>query len=107
MAGSLEAYEKIIAALEANLNWVNTVSYGEPQLGKRGLYASLGVQKTVIARDQDRAMMWLLNLADGKHDLLSIAERSGISVELLVSVAAKLEGSMLLVKRSCERLEKS
>ncbi len=96
MSGSIEAYLKIVAALEANATWLNTIRYGEPQLGKRGLYSSLGGLKTV--KEKDRAMMWLLNLADGTQDLFAIAEHSGQSIELLASVAVELEKAGLIVK---------
>ena len=77
---SIDAYEATCVALERNLIFRNLLPYGEPQLGRRGLYPSLG------AVDQGKnmdAMLWLLNLADGQHDLLSIAERSGLSIEKL------------------------
>jgi aminopeptidase-like protein len=94
LAGSVEAYKAVVAALEANVTWLNTVLCGEPQLGPRGLFSNLGGQKTLVARD--RAMFWLLNLADGLHDLLSIAERSGQPIEALIAVAAELAAAGLL-----------
>ena len=36
-------------------------------------------------------MLWVLNYSDGGHDLLDIAERSGFSMETIVSVAGILE----------------
>ncbi len=94
LAGSVEAYKSIVAALEANVRWRNTVQRGEPQLGKRGLFSNLGAQKGLVERD--RAMFWLLNLADGQHDLLSIAERSGQPIQTLIAVAEELKAAALL-----------
>lgn len=88
MAGSVEAYFEIVKALEINHTWVNTMGFGEPQLGKRGLFRSLGSQKNT-AKAED-AMWWLLNQADGTHDLLAIAEKSNLPMELLNDVALKL-----------------
>lgn len=81
-------YLEIIQVLEKNEKYVNTMPYGEPQLGKRGLYPTLGSHKGT--RDQVEAMMWVLNLADGTEDLLSISERSGIPVMRLIPVIDKL-----------------
>ena len=50
---------------------------GEPQLGKRGLFRSLGAQKTIT--EMERAMWWVLSFADGDHSLLDIADRSDVS----------------------------
>lgn len=46
------------------------------QLGKRELYPTLGSQKE--AEDSVEVIMWILNLADGTNDLISISERSGM-----------------------------
>ena len=96
MIDSIDAYAAIAAALEGNVTWCNTVQYGEPQLGPRGLYSSLGGVKDV--EERGRAMMWLLNLADGTRDLFAIAERSGQDVALLTSLAEELSAKGLLVK---------
>ena len=66
----------------------------EPQLGKRGLYGSLGGGKDT-ARSQ-MALLWVLNLSDGQHSLLDVAERSGLPFELLVDAADALLDAGLL-----------
>jgi len=98
LCGSIEAYRKIAAAIEANYNWTNTVQYCEPQLGSRGLYTSIGGQTAV--EDRGRAMMWMLNLADGSRDLLTVAEQSLQPIETLASVAEDLAEAGLLRRRS-------
>jgi aminopeptidase-like protein len=60
--------------LEGNGTFLNLAPYGEPQLGRRGLYGALG--GTTTTPDLQRAVMWVLNLSDGRHDLLEIAERA-------------------------------
>ena len=47
----------------------------EPQLGKRGLYSNVGAPAG--SKIKEMALLWVLNLSDGEHDLLDIAERSG------------------------------
>lgn len=76
LAESLSLYQAVMEVLEHNRTCVNTNPKGEPQLAARGLYRTLGG-----AGDPGRAqqaMLWVLNLSDGAHDLLSISERSGL-----------------------------
>ncbi len=98
LCGSIEAYRKIVGALEVNYHWTNTVQHCEPQLGSRGLYTSIGGQTGV--EDRGRAMMWMLNLADGSRDLLKVAEQSLQPIETLASVAGELAEAGLLERRS-------
>lgn len=93
---SLEAYAGIVEALEANRVWRNTVARGEPQLGRRGLYPTLGSQKNT--GQKTKATLWLLNLADGSRDLLSIAEQSGQPIKMLIQLAEELRQAGLLVE---------
>ena len=65
----------ILDVLENNRWYRNESPYGEPQLGRRGLYRSTGGE---ACEEQILARLWVLNLSDGKHSLLDIAERSGI-----------------------------
>jgi aminopeptidase-like protein len=48
---------------------------GEPRLGKRGLYGTVGGRSPA---DRERAMLWVLNQSDGGASLLDIAARSGM-----------------------------
>ena len=91
LQGSIAAYEAICRALEYNATFQNLFPYGEPQLGRRGLYPTLG---SVDQPRQVGAMMWVLNLSDGDHDLLAIAERSGVPIQDLwnAAVAAEKKG---------------
>ena len=49
---------------------------GEPRLGKRGLYGSRG--GGIAPGEFEHALLWVLSLSDGAHDLLAIAQRSGL-----------------------------
>jgi aminopeptidase-like protein len=44
------------------------------------------------------ALLWVLNLSDGSHTLLDIAERSGYDFDVLSSAAELLVGHGLLRK---------
>jgi aminopeptidase-like protein len=76
LADSLKKYLEIINVVESNRTYINLYPKCEPQLGRRGVYASLGGPKNVGT--DIWALLWLLNLCDGEHSLLDIAIRSGI-----------------------------
>lgn len=84
MIESYEVIKRIALALDGNRIYRNLAPYGEPQLGKRGLYRALG--GTSIPNLQF-AMLWVLNLSDGKHALLDIARRAGLPFEAIRAAA--------------------
>jgi aminopeptidase-like protein len=91
---SLELGWEVVGVLEANRRYVNLSPKGEPQLGRRGLYGSIGGRSD--AEERQMAMLWVLNQSDGTHSLLEVAERSGLPFALLAEVAATLEEAGLL-----------
>ncbi|GAA4539953.1 DUF4910 domain-containing protein [Amycolatopsis samaneae] len=95
MEDTLAALQDAVGVLERNRRYVNLSPYGEPQLGRRGLYDSLGGRSD--AKQAQLAMLWVLNLSDGEHSLLDIAERSGLSFDV-VAVAARALHDAGLVK---------
>lgn len=97
MVGTGDKFLEVIDLMENNDVYINTMPFGEPQLGKRGLYPTLGSQRQ--HGDAVQAMMWLLNLADGDHDLIEIVERSGASYRLLIELLPKLLEEGLLVRQ--------
>jgi aminopeptidase-like protein len=98
LAGSLDAYLAVVDILEHNRRYLNTCPKGEPQLGRRGLYRAFGGVPNASAHEM--AMLWVLNLSDGRHSLLDIAERSGLSFEVVRSTARVLADHALL--RPCQ-----
>jgi aminopeptidase-like protein len=82
---------EIIDIVESNARYRNLSPYGEPQLGRRGLY-----QSVPDGTNPETAYLWVLNLSDGGHDLLEIAERSGIPFAAVRQAAATLEEHELL-----------
>ena len=90
---SLETCACILRVLERNAVYLNQNPYCEPQLGRRNLYPSVG--GTAVAADT-HALLWLLNLSDGRNSLIDIAERSGMPFDAIADAAAALSGSGLL-----------
>ena len=82
--------------LEGNRRYVNLRPKGEPQLGRRGLYGSIGGRSD--AEERQMAMLWMLNQSDGHMSLLDVAERSGVPFALLAEVAADLGAAGLLAE---------
>jgi aminopeptidase-like protein len=68
---------------------------GEPQLGRRGLYFSVGGDKNAYAKNM--ATLWILNLSDGEHSLLDIAERAKLPFATIADTAELLREAGLLV----------
>jgi len=98
MEKSVQKYLDVIELIENNEKYINKMPYCEPQLGKRGLYPTLGSQKGT--QDFVKAMMWILNLADGTNDLITISEKSKISVKDLIPVVNKLIENGILENES-------
>jgi aminopeptidase-like protein len=85
---------KILEALDCDASYINLQPRGEPQLGRRGLYRSIGGFQDVPERQL--ALLWVLNQSDGDHSLLDIAERSSLPYRIIVQAAADLERVGLL-----------
>lgn len=83
----------VIQLLETNKTYVNLNPKGEPRLGTRGLYSNIG---GVDRQAQEMALLWVLNLSDGQHSLLDIAERSDLKYTLIKDAADALTGVGLL-----------
>jgi aminopeptidase-like protein len=83
-----------LEVLENDAVCLNTVPYCEPQLGKHGLYHAVGGGKEAAARNM--AMLWVLNLSDGSHSLLDIAERAALSFATVRDAAELLRAQGLL-----------
>ena len=76
LADSFTTCLNVLALVEDNRTYVNQQPKCEPQLGKRGLYRMTGGHQD--ERAEERAILWVLNLSDGRHTLLDVAERSGV-----------------------------
>ena len=85
---------EILMGLERNGVFLNTLPKGEPQLGRRGLYRRTGGHKEV--GEKEYALLWVLNLCDGNHTLLDIAERANLAFDAIAGAAADLQECGLL-----------
>ncbi len=93
LADSLRVCTTVVNILEGNRRYRNLSPYCEPQLGKRNLYRSTGGE---AIGSEINARLWVLNLSDGEHSLLDIAERSGLPFSVISAAAEVLrEGGLL------------
>jgi aminopeptidase-like protein len=87
LADSLDALLEVVELIEHDSVWRNTAPFGEPQLGRYGLYGP----------GDREALLWVLNLSDGRHSLFEIAERSGRPFAAVLGAATALRQAGLLV----------
>lgn len=94
LAGSLAAALRVAQTLELSRRLVRTEPRGEPQLGRRGLYPTIGGAGQI---DREvRRLLHLLNWSDGHDDLTRIADRLGEPVWDLAVAAGRLMDADLL-----------
>jgi len=85
---------EIVATPEGNDTFTNLQPFCEPQLGKRGLYATTGGHGDNTTRET--AMLWVLNFSDGHHSLLDIAERAQLGFHGVREAAERLRAAGLI-----------
>lgn len=78
----------VLEILENNKTYLSKNPKCEPRLGKRGLYRAVGGQAEEALNEL--AILWVLNLADGEHSLLAMAQRSGMAFDLIYKAAKAL-----------------
>jgi aminopeptidase-like protein len=96
LADSFTALTEILHVLECNRAYRNVNPKCEPQLGRRGLYRSTGGRGSNPG--SELALLWVLNLSDGRHTLLDIAERSGMEFRVIEEASARLAEKQLLAE---------
>jgi aminopeptidase-like protein len=94
LAHSLSVLQRIVAVIEGDGLYGSRNRKGEPQLGRRGLYGSVGGQRA--ASYDQMALLWVLNLADGRYSLLDMAERAGLPFAAIRAAADALLAAELL-----------
>jgi aminopeptidase-like protein len=97
---SLELSAAILNAVEQDRIFVNQHPKGEPQLGRRGLYPPSGGG---LPGMEQLALLWVLNLSDGRHSLLDIAERSRLPFDVVRRAAGVLADHDLLREAKSRR----
>jgi aminopeptidase-like protein len=92
--GGYSAIRKILELIEKNKKFKVTV-FGEPQLGKRGLFPTLSTKKKLAK--QVMLMLDFISLCDGNNSLLDIADRLCVPAWDLYELVDKLEAHNLIV----------
>jgi aminopeptidase-like protein len=89
MVASVDAYFDVCMALDNNARFVSAVQKGEPHYSRWGLTG--GTREEMLTRGPAAlsTLQWLVNYADGEHDLIDISERSGVGVPELRSAAER------------------
>jgi aminopeptidase-like protein len=95
LGGAYEVLRKCLHFLEHNDCYRTTVPC-EPQLGKRGLYPNLSAKGSTDIHV--KIMMNLLAYADGKRDLLAVADTIGVAFDDLLPHVERLAEAGLLTK---------
>jgi aminopeptidase-like protein len=98
LAGSYARCREIIEILDENRTFINLNPKCEPQLGKRGLYGSIGGASG--SRSRELALLWVLNGSGSDATLLDIAERSGLPFNAIADAARDLEQHGLLREKA-------
>lgn len=93
LQGGLDMLKDAIELLEANEHWRAT-TLGEPQLGRRGLYAT--TSKKSKTRDYD--LMNVIAYCDGDHDVIEIADLCGLSTGQVREIIGRLAEHGLVEK---------
>lgn len=94
LAGGFTALQNALRILEQNFV-PRVTTFGEPQLGKRGLYPDISSKGSA---DNVRVMMNMISYCDGQHSLLEIAEILNVPFWTLQSLIAPLMDEGLVEK---------
>jgi aminopeptidase-like protein len=93
---SLKVLLRVCQSFEMNLYPRRTNPYGEPQLGKRGLYSSDRTSVDRITLDR----MFILGHADGRTSMLQIAEKAGRAIWSMLEALEGLDEARLIILSS-------
>ncbi len=85
---------RFVVMMASNRRLLRTEPRGEPQLGRRGLYGSIGGLRS--RPEFETALLWVANFADGDHDLVDVATRSGIRFSDVVAASDALEDAAVV-----------
>lgn len=92
--GGFRAARTALDMVEGNYRPRATV-LGEPQLGKRGLYATLSIKGSAV---DSRMLLNILSLADGDSDLIALADRLNRPFAEVHALCEMLVGHDLLTR---------
>jgi aminopeptidase-like protein len=92
LSGAFGALQRCISLIEANATY-RTTCLGEPQMGRRGLYPTLSQLGSGL---HVQTMMNILGYADGRLDLVKLADHIGVSAETCIPIITRLVEEGLL-----------
>jgi aminopeptidase-like protein len=94
LSDSFSVYSAVLDVIEKNRRYTNLNPKCEPQLGRRGLYSAIG--GSAQGKRGELAMLWVLNLSDGRHTLLDIAEQANLPFDTIHFAASLLDSHGLI-----------
>jgi aminopeptidase-like protein len=94
--GSWSICLQVIELLEGNRRFLNRFPCCEPRLGPRGLHQPF--VPGLPAREIQNAILWVLNLCDGQHTLLDVAERSKLPFAIIQQAVELLQEHDLIAE---------
>lgn len=97
LAESFDVLMRIVDSLDTEAVYRRVDGRGEPQLGRRGLYEMIGGHHRAGGASKE-ALLWMLNLADGKHGLVDVADRAGLSLSEVRTAANIAREAGLIVE---------
>jgi len=86
-------YLDALEMIEGTRRWWSGVAFGEPQLGRRGLYDPVGGGAPNAG--DTAALLWAANLADGE-DTLAMAARAGLPWTVMDRACQRLAAAEVL-----------
>ena len=95
LSESLALVSAVADVVDRDRVLVNQSPYGEPQLGRRGLYRSTGATP-LDAKAVEMALLWTLSLCDGSRSLLAVADEAGLPFDIVLQAADRLQDAGLL-----------
>ncbi|CAL78555.1 conserved hypothetical protein with an aminopeptidase-like domain (COG4310) [Bradyrhizobium sp. ORS 278] len=98
---SYAVIEEVLDLLDRDRIYERVDGRGEPQLGRRGLYRAIAGQREAGGATQ-MDLLWVLNLADGKHSLLDMAIRADVPFAR-IEAAARLALDASLIRPTEQR----
>ena len=104
LVDSIDQLEDFVRELDQAGAWKNLAPFGEPQLGKRGLYPNINSASTWQTSSDEvfdgrvvlERILSVLNYSDGSNDLVEISRKCGCSVSELLPVVSRLQGEGIL-----------
>jgi aminopeptidase-like protein len=95
LADTLDALLEIVRTVDEAVHVARTEPHGEPHLSRHGIDGRM-TTALLGGADGRSALFWLLNLADGRHDLLEIADQADVPMLELAALASSLEEKGIL-----------